>query len=53
MTPDWEEVRRNNYAVNSEHSLYLPDYMCADFQRTLFDIRSLPETWQCPQEEKV
>ena len=54
MTPEyWENERRKNYAINSEHSLEAVHYMERGFRITLSQIRSLDETWDCPQEEKL
>lgn len=36
-----------DYAIKSEHSLISADLMDKEMQRTLFEIRCLPETWNC------
>jgi hypothetical protein len=54
MTPEyWEKERRNNYAINSEHSLEASDYMEIRFQMTLWEIRSLEVAWDGPIEEEL
>ena len=53
MSTDWEEERRKNYAINSEHSLVSADYMDAGFQMTLWEIRSLEDAWNGPIEEEL
>jgi len=41
------------HAIKSEHSLISADLMDKGIQVTLFAIRSLAETWNCPDEEKM
>lgn len=41
-----------DYAIKSEHSLISADLMDNGMQFTLFEIRSLAETWRCPAAEK-
>ena len=51
-TPDHDRAA-SEHAITSEHAVTSADLMDEAFQITLFEIRSMGETSDCPVEEKL
>ncbi len=51
-TPDYD-VAVSECAIKSEHAVRSADLMDESFEITLFEIRGLDETWNCPVEETL